>query len=384
MSLKIIGGGNMSETSEKKHTNPVYKKLAQLLDTIPNGFPATKSGVELKLLAKLFSPEEAELALHLKLTPQSAELVARSAGGDPQALEGNLKRMVGKGLIRMKRGEKGPVFGLMPFVVGIYEMQIGRMDEEMARLFEDYYKEAYHKVMTAKPAIHRVIPVEQAVQVGVSVLPYERASDILSQAQSWGVLDCICRTQQKLIGKGCEHPINICMVFSKKPNAYDKAKVIRPLTKEEALEMLRRAEEAGLVHTAGNHLDDIDYICNCCSCGCAILRGAAEFGILSIVEPSAFQISVNEDSCVGCELCIDRCQFKALSMADGICKVDLQRCFGCGICVPSCADGALNLVPRQPDQVKSPPGSLADWMMERAAVRGLDPEKLEQILGKIK
>ena len=374
----------MGETSEKKHTNPVYKKLAQLLDTIPNGFPATKSGVELKLLAKLFAPEDAALALQLKLTPQSAEQIAKSAGGDPQALEENLKSMKDKGLIRMKRGEKGPVFGLMPFVVGIYEMQIGRMDEEMARLFEEYYKEAYHQVMAAKPSIHRVIPVEQAVQVGVAVLPYERASDILSQAQSWGVMDCICRVQQKLVGKGCEHPVNICMVFSKKPNAYDKAKVIKPLTKEGALEVLRRAEEAGLVHTAGNHLGDIDYICNCCACGCAILRGAAEFGMLSIVEPSAFLISVNEDSCVGCELCIDRCQFKALSMTDGICKVDLQRCFGCGICVSSCADGAFSLVPRSTEQVKSPPGSLAEWMMERAAVRGLDMEKLEQIIGKIK
>ena len=374
----------MSDTSKNKHTNPVYKKLAELLDTIPNGFPASKSGAELKLLAKLFTPEEAALALHLTLTPRSAEQVAKSAGGDPRVLEENLKSMKGKGLIRMKRGEKGPVFGLIPFVVGIYENQIGTMDEEFARLFEDYYKEAYHKVMTAKPAIHRVIPVEQAVQVGVEVLPYERASDIVSQAQSWGVLDCICRVQQKLIGKGCEHPIKICMMFSKKPNAFDKAEVIKALTKEEALEVLRRAEEAGLVHTTGNHLGDIDYICNCCTCGCAILRGAAEFGMLSVVEPSAFQLSVNEDSCVGCELCIDRCQFKALSMADGICKVDLQRCFGCGICISSCADGALKLVPRPEEQVKSPPGSLAEWMMERAAVRGLDPEKLEQIIGKIK
>jgi ferredoxin len=71
-------------------------------------------------------------------------------------------------------------------------------------------------------------------------------------------------------------------------------------------------------------------------------------------------------------------------MVDGICKVDLQRCFGCGICISSCSDGALSLVPRSTDQVKSPPGSLAEWMMERAAVRGLDPEKLEQIIGKIK
>lgn len=250
----------MSEHDKTKHFDPVYKKLAQLLDTIPNGFPATESGVELKLLSKLFTPEEAALALHLKLTPEYAEQIAKRTGDDPQTLEVNLKRMFAKGLIQMKRGEKGPVFGLMPFIVGIYEMQISRMDEELARLFEEYYQESFHKVGGVKPSLHRVIPVEQAVQVGVQVLPYESASEILSRAQSWGVLDCICRVQRKLLGHPCEHPINSCLVFSKKPNAYDRAKIIKPLTKEEALQVLRQAEEAGLVHTTSNHTGELDYI----------------------------------------------------------------------------------------------------------------------------
>lgn len=369
--------------SEVKQLDPVYRKLAQRLDTIPNGYPPTKSGSELRLLAKLFTPEEAGLALHLKMVPQDAEEIAKRTGGDPHDIEENLNSMVEKGLIRRKRGQKGPLFGLMPFVVGIYEMQIGHMDEEMARLFEEYYKEAYHKVMTGKPALHRVIPVEQAVEVGVEVLSYERASEIIEQAQSWGVLDCICRVQRKLVGKGCEHPVNICMVFSRKPNVYDKTEVIKALTKEEALEVLHRAEEAGLVHTAGNYQGGNDYICNCCSCSCAILRGATEFGMLSAVVPSALQIKVDEGSCVGCELCLERCQFKALSMADGMCKVDFSRCFGCGICISSCPDGALSLVPRPASEVKTPPQSLSEWMMERAAVRGLDPQKLEDIMGKI-
>ena len=374
----------MSEESQTKHGDTVYKKLAQRLDTIPNGFPATESGVELKLLAKLFTPEEAALALRLKLVPEYAERIAERTGDDPHTMEARLKSMAAKGLIRIKRGEKGPVFSLMPFVVGIYEMQVSRMDKELAQLFEDYYKEAFHKVMHSGPSIHRVIPVEQAVQPGLEVLPYERASEILNQAQSWGVLDCICRVQRKLLGKQCEHPIDICLVFSKKPNAYDKTNnIIKPLTKQEALGVLRRAEEAGLVHTTGNHLGGLEYICNCCSCACAVLRGAAEFGILSILAPSAFRVSVDEKLCSGCELCLERCQFKALSVVDGMCKVEERRCFGCGICVSSCEFGALSMTPRPADQVKPPPNSLADWMMERAAVRGLDLDKLGEIIGKI-
>jgi heterodisulfide reductase subunit A-like polyferredoxin len=172
-------------------------------------------------------------------------------------------------------------------------------------------------------------------------------------------------------------------MFSKKPNAYEKAKHIRSLTKEEALEVLRRAEEAGLVHTTGNYQGEIEYICNCCACACAVLRGAAEFGILSILAPSSFKASVDEKLCVGCDLCLERCQFKALSVVDGMCKVDEQRCFGCGICISACNDGALSLAPRSADRVKLPPQSLGDWMIERARVRGLAPEKLEEIMGKI-
>ncbi len=373
----------MGDDLKSKQGYTVYKQLAQRLDTIPNGFPATESGVELKLLAKLFTPEEAAVALQLKLTPEYAEQVAQRTEDDPQAMEATLKGMAGKGLIRMKRGQKAPVFGLMPFVVGIYEMQITRMDKEMAQLFEDYYKEAFHKMLHSGPSIHRVIPVEQAVQTGLEVLPYERASEILSHAQSWGAIDCICRVQKRLLGEPCQHPVNVCLMFSRKPNAYEKAQHIRSLTKEEALELLRQAEEAGLVHTTGNHLGDQDYICNCCACACAILRGAAEYGILTVLEPSAFRVSVDENLCVGCDLCIERCQFKALSIVDGVCKVDERRCFGCGICISACEDGALSLAPRPASQVKTPPQSLGEWMMERAVVRGLDPEKLEDIMGKI-
>ena len=374
----------MGEDTGKKQGDTVYRQLAQRLDTIPNGFPATESGVELRILAKLFTPQEAALALQLKLATEYAEQIAQRTGDDPQAAEATLKGMAGKGLIRMKRGQKGPVFGLIPFIVGIYELQISRMDEEMAQLFEDYYKEAFHKALNLQPSMQRVIPVEKSVQVGIQVLPYESASEILEHAQSWGVLDCICRVQKRLLGQPCEHPVNICLMFSKKPNAYEKAKHIKSLTKEEALDVLRRAEEAGLVHTTGNYRGEIEYICNCCACACAILRGAAEFGILSILAPSAFKVSVDDKLCVGCDLCLERCQFKALSIVDGMCKVDERRCFGCGICISACGDGALSLTPRSADQVKLPPESLGEWMMERAVARGIDLEKLEDIMGKIK
>lgn len=364
-------------------TDDVYKQLARLLDTIPNGFPATKSGVELKLLSRLFTPEQAALALQLRLVPESVEQIAGRTDEDPEMVKARLEAMVERGLIRVKERQGRVSYGLIPFVVGIYEEQLVHLDEELARLFEEYYQQAFHELLTVKPPMQRVIPVEQSVSVDIEVMPYERASAMLGGARSWGVLDCICRTQKRLLGQPCKHPVNVCMIFSRRPNVFDGSHGIRPVTREEALAVLRQAEEAGLVHTVGNTQREVYYICNCCTCSCAILRGVAEYGLLSAIAPSGFQARVDERLCPGCELCVERCQFGALSIADGVCKVDERRCFGCGLCVEACEDGALSLVSRPAGQVKPPPPSMVEWMGERAASRGLDVQALERLMGKL-
>ena len=364
-------------------TGDVYRQLARLLDTIPNGFPATRSGVELELLSRLFTPAQAALALQMKLIPEPVEQIAARAGGEPDKVKAELEAMVERGLIRAKERQGKVSYGLIPFVVGIYEEQLTRLDEELARLFEEYYQQAFHELLTVKPAMQRVIPVEQSVAVGIEVMPYESASALLGEAQSWGVMDCICRTQKKLLGEPCKHPVSVCMIFSQHPNVFDGSHGIRPVTKDEALAVLRQAEAAGLVHTVGNTQRGVYYICNCCTCSCAILRGVAQYGLLSAIAPSAFQARVDEKLCGGCELCLERCQFGALSMLDGVCKVDQRRCFGCGVCVEACGDSALTLVSRPPGEVKAPPPSMVEWMGERAASRGLDAQALEKVMGRL-
>ena len=139
---------------------PIYQELARRLDAIPNGFPPTESGVELKLLAKLYTPEQAALAAEMRLTPESAEAIAARAGWEPTAAYATLKEMARNGLIRAERGERELKFALMPFVVGVYEAQLARMDEELARLFEAYFQESFGKtVLSDTPALHRIIPV---------------------------------------------------------------------------------------------------------------------------------------------------------------------------------------------------------------------------------
>jgi ferredoxin len=350
-----------------------YEKLARHLDALPNGFPLTTSGVERRLLARIFSPEDAELAAQLRLTLETPAQVAQRLGGDARELGAHLKNMARRGQIAVERTDQGLVYGALPFVFGIYENQVGSLDREFAQLFEDYYKEAYGRELALRPQLHRVIPIEEALQAGIEIRPYESAAEILSQAKAWGVLDCICRTQKALIGEPCSHPIDVCMAFSQTPNYFDRHPVIRALTLEEAHGVLRRASEAGLVHSVSNSQQGVIYICNCCTCSCGLLRGLAELGIADAVARSAFVARVSEEDCVGCDLCLDRCQFGALSL-DGLAHIDAKRCVGCGVCALACPEGALLLVRREEAEVTAPPVDESEWRRQRARARGRDLE----------
>jgi hypothetical protein len=238
----------------------LYRRLAQTLDAIPNGFPSTASGVELRLLAKIFTPEEAVMASVMRLSREPVETIAARADVDPKAAHRILKTMVRKGQIRYGRKDGQLVFGLMPFVVGIYEEQLHRIDKELAQLFEEYFQEMAGAMGEYTPAIHRVIPVEEAVPAGVEIYPYERATALLEGAKAWGVQDCICRVQQKLLGKSCDHPVENCLVFAPAEGVFDLSKTVRPITLEEALRILHEAEDSGLVHSPGNYQDGNYYI----------------------------------------------------------------------------------------------------------------------------
>ncbi|MDF1516132.1 MAG: hypothetical protein P1S60_20150, partial [Anaerolineae bacterium] len=211
-----------------------YKELARRLDALPNGFPPTPDGAELRLLAKLFTPEEAGLAAKLRLTPETVTEYAERTGGDAGILRRKLRTMAKKGLITVGKTDRGLEYSIMPFAVGIWEMQASTIDEELARLFEDYFQQAFSIGLMVRPQFHRVLPVGNSVAMDLEVAPYESAAAMVSRAKAWGVVDCLCRKQQALIGKGCDHPLEVCMSFSDKPGAFDGSPFVRALTLDEA------------------------------------------------------------------------------------------------------------------------------------------------------
>jgi ferredoxin len=347
----------------------VFRRLAQRLDTIPNGFPPTETGVELRLLQKLFSPEEAGLASLMSPEPETIAEIAGRGGLDPDQARLILKGMASRGLIGFQRREGQLAFSLVPFIVGFYEAQLPRMDAELALLFEQYYQDGHASLLRSQPSVHRVIPVGEAIPVGIEIFPYERASELIESAKAWGVRDCICRVQQHLVGKGCDRPIEACLTFAPVDGVFVNSTIDRAITKEEALRILREAEEAGLVHSTSNYRSGIDYICNCCTCCCGILRGITEFGIPTAAARSDFHTVVESRLCTGCGDCVERCMFHALAVPDLLAIVDASRCVGCGLCASSCSTEALHLERRPASETVHPPADIEEWRAERMARR---------------
>jgi ferredoxin len=349
-------------------TNP-YKQLAERLDALPNGFPAAQDGIELRLLEKLFSAPEAALAARLGGLFESADQVAERLSADPGEMRQQLKGMSRRGMIEASRTESRLAYRLMPFVVGIYEMQVGNMDAELAGLVEAYFAQAFGETLRVKPQVHRVIPIGESVRNTMEVQPFESASQLVENAQAWGLLDCICRKQKALIGQACGHPVDVCMILETRPGAFDHQANIRALSQGEALGVLRRAADAGLVHSVSNNQQGVHYICNCCTCSCGILRGMANLGIANVVARSAFVNQVDQVVCSACGLCIEACPFDALSMADQA-VVDAVRCVGCGVCVLNCPDEAMGLVRRPENEIMPVPETPEAWGAQRTAARG--------------
>ena len=154
-------------------------------------------------------------------------------------------------------------------------------------------------------------------------------------------------------------------------NAFDHSQVQRPITKEESLRILREAEQNGLVHSTGNQQDLSNYICNCCTCCCGILRGVTEFDIPAAVAHSGFYSVVDVAICSGCEECLVACNFNALSITDGVCVVDYSHCVGCGLCALACSTGALHLEVRSDNDRAIPPSDIKEWRLQRAQERNI-------------
>lgn len=346
----------------------IYEKLADALDRLPNGFPRTPSNVEISLLKKIFSPDEASLAGQLTGTMETVDIISKRIGLSVKEVQSRLMQMVRRGLVWFSKKARKPYFRLAPFIVGIYESQLENMDHELAHLVEEYMNNGGAVgIMKPQPALHRVIPVQGAVK-SEWILPYDDVRAMLKAAKKFSVRDCICRVQQDLLGdRKCDFPLKNCLSFS----SIERPDRLGDISQEEVLGILDQSEEVGLVHTVSNIIKGVFYVCNCCGCCCGILLGITKWGIEKSVAYANYYVVIDPDKCQGCGICIERCQVNVLSEQDGVAVVDLGRCIGCGLCVTGCPEKAVKLERKPDSEIVHPPENFAAWESERLKNRGL-------------
>jgi Fe-S-cluster-containing hydrogenase component 2 len=348
----------------------VYKDLARHLDNTPGGFPATESGVELRILKQLFTPEEAALTLNLVMMPEPVETVAQRAGKTVEDILPLLIGMGEKGLILHIRKPDGHAFMLLQFVVGIWEYQVNRLTKQLIEDFNEYVPHLMKAQEKHKTQQLRVVPVEKSIHTQLNIMDHEHLETLVKSQSKILVAPCICRREHTMVGKGCGKMEESCLVFGGGAYIYESRGIGRTITADEAMDIIRKGAAQGLVAQPSNSVKAMN-ICLCCDCCCQILSNIKKNPAPARIVNSNFQAAVDTDLCTGCQACEEICPMDAVAVKDGLAEVDRERCIGCGLCVTVCEFDAMSLADKPEMERWEPPQTLVDTYMRIAKEKGL-------------
>ncbi len=335
----------------------VYRELQLHLDKYPIGFPATKSGAEIRLLKHLFDPKEAKLAIKLSDSYESLDTIyerVKNTGISIDDLKKMLDTMVKNGSIHYKLVNGERHYANAYLVIGMYEYQVNKLTKEFLEDMWQYLNEAFGLELFGTGITQfRTVPVEQSVTPEHRLPTYEELRKIIENIEGpLVVTNCLCRQAQVIVGESCKVTSRqeTCMVFGDMAQIYIDEGWGRAISKGEALEVLRKNEEEGLILQAEN-IQKPEFICSCCGCCCGVLISLKPFPRPVQFFSTNYYALVDPELCIGCETCIERCQMDAIKLVKEKSKVNLKRCIGCGNCIAICPQEAIQLIKKEKVEV---------------------------------
>jgi Na+-translocating ferredoxin:NAD+ oxidoreductase subunit B len=345
----------------------IYRNLQKHLDAQTVGYPATKSGAEIRILKRLFAPVEAHVALYLTYKPTVVEEVyqhAKVTGMSFGDLTSTLNRMAGNGAIGHVEREGRAYFYVIPFVVGMFEHQLNKLTPEFLRDTDQFFS---HKafglsLLSTKVPQMRTIPVGKSISVDHHVMTFDSVVDVIQESTGpFSVMECICRKSAGIRENPCKKTsrLETCMPLGQMAKHAIETGTARQISRQEALEIVRMNEGEGLVFQPSN-TQKIDFLCSCCGCCCGMLHIQKMLPRPVDFWATNFQVSLRTESCSSCGTCVERCQVGALRIDDRTAApvVNLDRCIGCGNCVVTCPNEAMSLQKRE--KVTIPPRDQED------------------------
>ncbi len=336
----------------------IYSQLRDRLDEMATGYPATPGGVELRILKQLFSEDDARLFLAMDTKPATVDEISLRTGSDPALLVPRLEAMARKGVIFRLRGGDSVRYFAIPFIVGIYEFQLNNLSPELLRDISEYYLTglgaSFHGLKTPH---QRSIPINTEITPEGPIAPYDDAKAIIMSKSRIAVADCFCRKAVAMYGKTCPHPMETCIQFDSFADYYVENSMARYISTDEALAILKRSEEEGLVIHITNS-QNVEAMCLCCSCCCGMLISLKLFPSPAREAKSNYVCSFDDTLCTDCGACVERCPVGALRLKDEKLQYRADRCIGCGLCVTRCPTGALSLLKKPVEKLYTPPETL--------------------------
>lgn len=350
----------------------LYRKLQKHFDTFPVGYPSTKSGVEIRILKRLFNPEEAKIALNLKFSHSFEDfetldsiferLKSRGFIYTRDELEDQLDKLAIKGAIKSLKQNNQKTYSASLFIIGMFEYQVNKITKEFAEDSQQFMEEALVEEMGRNlPLQMRTIPVGVSVEHDVEVANFDNVKKIIESVDGpIGIQNCICRQAMQAIDNPCKvtSRLETCMGFGPPAQMYIDLGWARKISKQEAIEILKKNEEEGLIFQPSNS-QKADFICSCCGCCCEAIRGIKQFPNPGRIASTNYYAQIDPDICTGCGTCIDRCQMEAITLNDDISSINQERCIGCGNCVYTCPSEAIEFLKKE--QPISPPLTMAEY-----------------------
>lgn len=333
-----------------------YRRLQRHLDRMPVGFPATKSGIEIRILQRLFSPEDVVIALELSAIPEPVHVIHRRLRRrfTREQLAERLTDMAARGLIERLPHPRGPRYGKSLLALGIYERQLPRLSADLERDVRAYMEQAFGRALHAgrTPQL-RTIPVGAAVDPARQVTTFDDLRAFVhSSPGPFAVMTCICRHGKDLLGEPCRQTSlrETCLTIGVAAEGTVDWGPARFITRDDVLGLLDRADQEGLVLQPQNTKAPL-FVCMCCGCCCGILASAKRLPEPARSFSANYLARVDQVRCRACGTCQARCQMDAIEVQGDSASVTALRCIGCGLCVTSCPSEAVALQPVETQRV---------------------------------
>lgn len=330
----------------------IYRKLMKHLGNVGVGYPQLDDFLE--ILRKMVTPEEAEIALglptrFLPLEVEGVDIIARRVRRPVDEVENILEGLAQKGFLYKSQSDSGKIgYAFIQIGFGfpqVFHWKGETTDEvrEITKPLSDYMKQGRDK--TPK-RLCRYVPVNKAVDHTLqAVYTYDMMTEVVNKATRIAVAHCTCRQTARLIKDStCMHTLENCIKFDKMAEFVIDRGLGRELSEEEALEIIRRSEEEGLIHFVDNCQEGIQHNCNCCSCCCwNVMPIKKRLVPRDYIMATYYLRTTDEKECIGCGQCAEDCPLEIIAVEDNVPIPDEDVCIGCGVCLLHCPTDAAKL-----------------------------------------